>query len=217
MPLVDLLFPPRCLSCRAPARFLCPACCDAAPRLGTACLRCAQPLAHPAPSCPSCARFRPAFAAARAPFLYAGPARDALIAFKLGGERRAARALGEEMARAAVDLPAVTLTFVPATRRSVAARGFNPAEELARAAGRALGLRVVPMLRKLRETADQAGLSREGRRMNLAGAFRARSGAGSVVLVDDVLTTGATADAAARALREAGMAQVTVLTFARAG
>jgi ComF family protein len=143
-----------------------------------------------------------------------------LLAFKVGGERRAARAMAEMMVESARCLPADVVTFVPATRRAVVARGFNPAEELARPLAGALRLPFRPMLRKLRETADQASLARARRARNLRGAFAVRAvpaAAGRVLLVDDVMTTGSTANECARALRRSGAAEVVVLVFARAG
>ena len=149
--------------------------------------------------------------------MYAGPARDAVKAFKLLGERRAARALAARIAPVARRLDADIVTWVPATRASESERGFNPAEELARPLARLLRLHVRRLLVKRRETLDSAGLSREQRKANLfeafvaAGPTRAR-----VLLVDDVLTTGATAGECAQALKDAGARAVWVATFARA-
>lgn len=137
------------------------------------------------------------------------------MTFKIGGERRAARTL----VRAMLDVAprdATVVTFVPATPGAMRARGFNPAHELARHVARGLGVRCVPLLRKLRDTADQAGLTREQRRANLTSAFVARAAGSPVLLIDDILTTGATADACARALRAAEIERIGVLTAARA-
>jgi predicted amidophosphoribosyltransferase len=138
-------------------------------------------------------------------------------AFKLLGERRAARSLAERMVPGARTLPAHIVTWVPSTGRAHAARGFNPAEELARPLARGLRLRARPLLAKMRETSDQAGLSRAGRGANLFGAFAARGPIPPhVLLVDDILTTGATAHECAWALKLAGARTVCVVTFARA-
>jgi ComF family protein len=139
------------------------------------------------------------------------------MSFKLGGERRAARPMARMMARNVRDLAADAITFVPASRTSMAERGFNTAHELARSLAHLVRTPCIGLLRKTRETADQAALGRDQRRVNLSGAFRAGHTPRRVLLVDDVMTTGATADACARALRAAGALDVMVLTFARAG
>ena len=149
--------------------------------------------------------------------MYEGPAREAVKAFKLLGERRAARTLAAWMAPPARDLTADAATWVPGTRRSEAERGFVPAEELARPLARALGLPARRLLWKVRRTRDQSGLSRAERRANLLGAFRVRPDPPKrVLLVDDIMTTGATAEACAAALKAGGAREVLVVTFARA-
>ena len=215
--LVDIVFPQRCVSCGAPARWLCETCDASFPWLGAACARCAEPLTVAVEECARCTRDPPPFFAAFSAARYTGCARDALMTFKLGGERRAARAMAARMMEAFA-LRADLVTFVPATARSVRARGFNPAEELARAVARLTEAPCRPLLRKARETADQSGLDRAGRVRNVAGAFeplRTPGKPGTIVLVDDVMTTGATARACARAL--SAMGQIAILTFARAG
>ena len=158
-------------------------------------------------------RFRHAHAAVA----YEGPAREALKTFKLLGERRTARWLAERMVPVARALNADVVTWVPSTRASEAARGFNPAEEIARPLARSLRLPAKRLLAKRRDTLDSAGLSKEQRRVNLLDAFGAKGAvAGHVLLVDDIFTTGATADECAKALRRAGAREVSVVTFARA-
>ena len=121
------------------------------------------------------------------------------------------------IARRVGRVDADVMTFVPASRSSLAERGFNTACELTRALAPMMRVPAVNLLHKTRETSDQAALGRAERRRNLAGAFRARPVSGRVALVDDVMTTGATADGCARALRAAGARDVIVVTFARAG
>jgi predicted amidophosphoribosyltransferase len=111
---------------------------------------------------------------------------------------------------------ATTVTFVPATRRAFSERGFNAAERLARGVARELGLPCRALMRTTRQTRDQAGLGRAERAVNLAGAFEARASGGRILLVDDVITTGATAAECTRALRAGGADEVEVLTFAMA-
>jgi ComF family protein len=99
-------------------------------------------------------------------------------------------------------------------------RGFNQAELLARGLARPLGIPVVPALVRARATAPQAGLTRAQRRANVSGSFRVRRHAAvagaHVLLVDDVMTTGATLSAAASALKRAGARRITAITIARA-
>jgi predicted amidophosphoribosyltransferase len=99
---LDLFFPPACLACRSHGTFLCRRCEATLPRARFPCVRCAMPLASSRAPCASCRAHEPAFVAARAATLYRGHARDALMTFKLGGERRAAAELARLM-RAAVD------------------------------------------------------------------------------------------------------------------
>jgi ComF family protein len=133
--------------------------------------------------------------------------------------------MGRWMARAGADIlaDADLLVPIPLHRLRLAARRFNQSAELARVVSQACGAPVETLaLARVKSTAPQVGLSRAQRAVNLAGAFRvdpARAPileARHIVLIDDVLTTGATANAAARALLKAGAAQVDLLVFARA-
>jgi ComF family protein len=146
---------------------------------------------------------------------------DALIhRFKSGGDLAMGRWLGEELAAAVRDRAAPALIVAPPlTAARLRERGFNQALELAKVVARATGARLeFAALAKLRETAAQASLGPRERRRNLRGAFACRRelhGA-AVAIVDDVLTTGATADALARALRDAGAGSVSVWAVALA-
>lgn len=213
-----IALPARCASCaRWGTAPLCEPCLETVRWIADPiCDRCGIPTGAPVDACAACASRRPGFRRVRAAALYAGAARDTLISFKLTGERRAARAIGSWMAEAAGAVDGDCVTFVPATRRSLRERGFNPAAALARAVARATGLPLASLLRKTRETPDQAGLGAQERRRNLAGAFAARWSPRRVLLVDDIVTTGATAEACAAALRAAGAGQIDVLAFARA-
>lgn len=215
--LIDLLFPRSCIACGSASSWtLCDPCYAAFPWNRSACARCACPLARPAPTCADCARLRPAFRAARSAAVYDGVARAALMAFKLGGERRAGPSLAALTYEAASRLDHDVVTYVPSSRAALAERGFDPAREIAVPLARMTGRPLVGALTRVRRTEDQASLSRDERRRNLAGAFGSAPVDGTVLLVDDVMTTGATADACARALRAAGAREVVVSTFARA-
>ncbi len=114
------------------------------------------------------------------------------------------------------------LVPVPLARWRQFERLYNQSTELARALGRLTGLAVEPgLLQRARPTRQQVGLSREARQRNVAGAFRAhpdilaRLRGRRVILIDDVITTGATVKAATRALNRAGVDRVDVCSFAR--
>jgi predicted amidophosphoribosyltransferase len=112
---------------------------------------------------------------------------------------------------------AAALTFVPPDEERRLKRGFHPSERLARGLGRRWGLPVARILRRTGPSRRQRGLTLVQRRRNVRAAFRPIAAAPrTVVLVDDVYTSGATAAAAASALRKAGARRVDVVTFARA-
>jgi competence protein ComFC len=153
---------------------------------------------------------------ARAPFVYEGPVSRAVKGMKFAGWRALAANLGAAMAEIWDLGPADAVTWVPLSRRRRARRGFDQAEALAESAAPRLGVPAVPLLERRRDTPAQARRGGRERRRALEGAFRAtRLPPPSVILVDDVLTTGATASACALALREAGARRVLLLTAAR--
>jgi ComF family protein len=220
--LLDLLYPPRCAACGEPAPDgaapFCPTCADAVEPVPPGCGRCGLP--GPDPVCGACHAAPPAFAAVAAGGLYGGPLADAVRALKYGGRPAVARPLGRWLAARVPLPPGARVVALPLARGRRIARGYDQAARLAahlaRAAGRPL---LAGALRRVRETPPQVGRSRAGRVRNVAGAFAAgpRPVAGlDVVLVDDVVTTGATADAAAAALLAAGARSVTVVALARA-
>lgn len=153
-----------------------------------------------------------------APWEYEGAARALVLDLKRRGHRSCAGPLGDALAAEArrAGVAATVMTWVPGGRAGVAARGFDHAAEIARVAGRRLGLPVAALLERRGPRPRQAGLPRGARRANLDGAFSARPCSGVVALVDDVVTTGSTAAACARALRAAGAARVEVLAACRA-
>mgnify|MGYP006277313031 FL=1 len=146
---------------------------------------------------------------------YSGLLRSLIIARKAHGDRSVLPALAR-LTRAAVisahqEVPVVP---VPASRRALAERGVNVVVELAQAAG----LRIAPLLDVRTTPRDQVGLSGPERAVNLAGAFTAnRTGRGAVLILDDVLTSGATAREARRALTAAGFTVIGAATLAIAG
>ena len=213
------MLPTRCVSCGASADVLCARCVRSIRRLsGALCARCGAPTLWPVARCRECAGRRLAFGSARAAVAYAGPVRPVVAAWKEHGLRRAANlaaALVDDVVGASV---ADVITYIPADPGRLLRRGHHPAEALARALGKRWALEVGPLLarRGLPGGTRQTELDRDARPRNVRGVFTApRRVPRTVLLVDDVYTTGATAAAAASALRRAGAARVDVVTFAR--
>ena len=219
--LLEVLFPRRCVGCGSGWGWpFCQGCRVSIVVLdGPGCERCGRPWEHRMSGCRDCPP--PAIGWARAPFLYDGAVRSALMRMKFGGGRVVAEALAPFLVPAlgrSPPGPDPVVTWVPLGRVRRRERGFDQAEVLARALAPLACLRAEPMLVRARETAPQARRTAAERRLALRGAFRARSVASPsqrVILVDDVLTTGETAAECARVLRAAGVTEVGVLTAAR--
>jgi len=223
---------------------LCPECLGVIPRWdGPICLVCGRPVEEGVDLCWDCATEGRPYAWARSLGPYEGELRCLIQALKYEGERALARPLGRFLAElispprtqraqsskhSGLENPQFSVgsvlsvvslvTCVPADPARLRARGYHAAELLARVVARRLGLPFDCLLRKLRPTPPQVGRPREERLTALKGLFSARRpGRGeAVLLVDDVITTGATASEAARALTEAGYGDVYVLACAHA-
>jgi len=200
---------------------LCPGCRADLPDLGPACGRCATPLPFPG-TCGPCLRRPPFHDAALAAFHYESPLSDLLIDLKFHGRLALARTLGELLAarleEADVARPGLIVP-VPLHPQRLRERGYNQALELARPVARRLGVPLAPELGvRLRATASQANLDPQARRRNVRGAFGVQGIApASIAIVDDVITTGSTVAAFAKALRRAGARHIQVWAMARAG
>jgi len=203
---VGALLPQRCVLCeaRAGTQLLCIRCARALPALPPHCPQCASPTASGC-TCGRCLSHPPAFAATHCAFVYAYPL-DALIhALKYGGSAAHAAIFAEALAALPAPRPACIVPM-PLSNARQRERGYNQAGEIARHLGRLLRVPVIHGLRRTRDTAPQAQLALRHRPANVRDAFAATtlpSGA-RIALVDDVMTTGATLDAAARAARAAG-------------
>jgi ComF family protein len=217
---LDLVFPPRCAGCGAFGSFLCEECLAATPRAGPPrCPVCWMP--PQAGLCQRCNETPPAFEAARCPFVYGGAAREAVHALKYDGVSALAETMAAHMAAClnAWSPPVEALVPVPLAGGRRRRRGYNQSELLARALSRRLGLPVVLALERRKAGPAQARAADEtARRANVAEAFAVRPGRevdGPLLLVDDVMTSGATLDACARTLRHGGLGPAFALTFAR--
>lgn len=228
---VDSLLPPQCMLCTAtvdePGR-LCPECWPDVGFIAEPCCPvCGTPYAVPVPAglvCGACLKETPPFDRARAVFTYAGGGRELVLRFKRADRTDLAPGLAAMMLAAGATLVADcdAIVPVPLHRWRLWRRRFNQSALLARELGRLSGMPVwLDLLERPKPTRSLGRLGRVERRRVLAGAIRLSERwqeevtGKRLLLVDDVLTTGATVGACSRALRRNGAAAVTVLTLAR--
>lgn len=232
-PFFNLLLPPTCLGCAMrcidpPLNGvpICAGCLASLRNPAARCAICAHASAHT--TCPQCRTHPPSFDRTITLADYRPPLDRIIHALKYRAELSIARALGTLLSRRldlstglgglhGTDRP--LLTAVPLAGSRLLERGFNQALEIARALGRARGLTVrADAIRRIRPGPPQAQLGPDARRFNIADAFeaeRAQVAGRAVWVVDDVITTGATLDAVALALKRASAASVTNLVIAR--
>ena len=218
------LWPSRCLVCgeRGHARRdLCQPCAEALPWNRSACAHCALPLPVDAGQrCGHCLRHASPLHVTHAACVYAFPVDHLLPRFKFHRDLAAGRLLAQLMADTfgAHERPQA-LVPIPLHRNRLRARGYDQALELARPLARALRIPLcADRLQRIRATSAQSELSASARHRNLRGAFGVRMGSvlpTHVALIDDVMTTGATLHAAAKALHRAGVARVDAWVCAR--
>lgn len=183
------------------------------------CLVCGTPILDEADYCNRCQQSEYKFLRNRAPLVYDGIAKDMLYKLKFGGKRYIAKTLGAMMADEFLkrNMQADIAVYVPMTHDEEKKRGFNQSELLAREVGERLNMPVLPALVKTRDTAAQKQLTRKEREENLKGAFSCvfdEVKGRKTLLIDDVFTTGATANACGAALIKGGAREVSVLTAA---
>lgn len=199
---------------------LCEDCISKLPFVGDRiCLNCGMPIEGEGDYCLRCQNTESSFKLCRAPFEYDGLAADMIRRLKFGKKKYFAETLGAFMADAflANGMDAEIAVFVPMTEKEVKNRGFNQAELLAREVAERLNLPLLPALIKKKDTSEQKALNARERAQNLEGAFGCpftEVKKRSVLLIDDIFTTGATSNECARTLLKAGARQVSVLTAA---
>ncbi len=225
----ETLWPTRCAICDELGELLCERCRSELPfiDLWRACPICGAPWGHT--QCTECnpvmlaatGRKDVAFSSLVSPFELTESSRRIAVVYKDGGEQRLATEMARYMAcylSPEIASEVAGVTFIPATRKARARRGFDHAELLAQEVAFAIGRPVIPLLSPP-HAHDQRGLSRRARMGNMSHAVSSLPGASapeSILLIDDVCTTGATLFAACDAIREAGGRDVHCLTFARA-
>lgn len=233
--LLDLILPPVCLACdkliaagdasrlvcrrcrtrlRPPPQPLCERC--GAPRLATG--------RTPAETCGNCEHWPRCLRFARSAFLLHPPADRIVHQLKYRGWQALGRVMGESLAQ--LRLPAImqqcrSVQAVPTTHSRIKERGYNQAALIAHAFARASGRKCVDWLERASSSSSQTTLQPAKRAANVAGAFRVNCAAelvagAHVLVIDDVLTTGATVTECAESLAAAGAATICVLTYARA-
>lgn len=221
----DWVLPRLCVACglRATASdVLCTRCADALPLMATACPRCAIPLPGAARICGRCLKKPPAFTHSIALYRYAPPADHLIRLAKFHQQPGMAWALGRALATRLINEPRPELLVpIPLHRARLRERGYNQALEIARPVARALKVPLaLHVLTRSRATPPQAGLDLRTRRRNLKNAFVVlkpeQLRGKTIALVDDVMTSGSTAEAAARAMLRAGAKNVVVWVVARA-
>lgn len=234
----ELLLPTRCAGCGGVGAGsgpepVCPGCrTRLSPLPGPGCLRCRHPSGPAGSPCALCSGWPSSLHWCRSATRFEGPASSLVRALKYEGWASVVPALVPPMVRVLRDGPLFdsghpaggigAVVPIPTTPKRLRERGFNPAELLARGVGKALDLPVVEALSRPGEAPRQVGLPPSRRAANVKNAFVAQGVRGDpllppyVLLVDDVLTTGATGAAAAESLARAGAERVGLLTFARA-
>jgi len=238
--LLDVIYPPRCAVCGAflmdtrmyfaedPLPF-CDACRgDIHPIVSPLCTICGIPFFSKAQEdhpCGECLNVKPHYDTLSAPYVYEGTVLNAICGLKYGGKTFLANALGPLLAQFAEkrfsDVRIDLAMPVPLHKKRLRERGFNQSLLLARHVAEALAVKLDFMsLRRIKYTPPQTGLTRKERHRNIRGAFQLENASAmrdkSVLLVDDVATTGSTLNACAKALKQAGTQSIYCLALARA-
>lgn len=222
--LLDLVFPPRCVYCGNLGAYLCKDCWELASPIGAdICIRCGNPLTRRG-VCEQCRQKPPdPIRGIRGVFFYNGPVAQGIRSLKYHGIRPLAPILAAPLIDYIREhpIPFDGLTPVPLHPQKLAERGFNQSHLLASHIASALDIPIrSDLIQRTKATRPQAQLNREERQENVKGAFsvigNARLDGETILLIDDVATTGATLKACAQALKDLGAGDIWALTVARA-
>lgn len=224
--MLDFALPPRCAGCGTiveQVHSFCPDCWQQIEFLGSAgCVVCGTPLeATDAERCASCLAKPPRIGRTRAAVVYNDLSRGLALRLKYGRKVAVAKTMARYMAPLVGEHPEGALLIpVPLHRGRLWQRGFNQSAIIASELARRTGLESNAVaLRRIKRTPPLKGMSEQQRRRAVAGAFKvgdaALIGGRTIVLGDDVLTTGSTANACARALKRAGAVRVELISWAR--
>jgi ComF family protein len=219
--LEDIVFPPLCGGCGRRGAWLCVRCRAELRSLPEPnCRRCGRVAERPVATCPACARWPVWIGSIRGAYLFDGPLRASIHRFKYRGEFARGSSLADLMLETVVDQPvdADLVAFVALHPRRRRERGFDQAEILARRVADRLEHPLARDLARVVDTPSQVGRTAAERRANVQGAFawNGESITGArIVLIDDVVTTGATMLAASAALRSAGADRIDGLSLAQ--
>lgn len=199
---------------------ICASCLNKLPYVGDKiCLNCGSPIDDESDYCLRCQNNESSFKLCRAPFEYDGLAVAMIRGLKFSGKKYLAETLAAFMADAFLErgMSAEIAVFVPMTEKELKVRGFNQSELLAQEVANRLNMPLLPALVKIKDTSEQKSLGARDRAKNLEGAFSCvvpQVKRHSILLIDDIFTTGATSNECAKALLKAGAREVSVLTAA---
>ena len=215
--IIGLVAPHNCLGCGTEGRLLCSKCRLYLKPLHPACFRCSAPTMN-YQTCPTCFEATGLQSAYRAA-LYNGPAKQLIWHLKFNGSQAAAREIAQQLTELYEATKDISIVPLPTATSRVRQRGYDQAVLLAKAYAKTTGAAYLPCLARTGQQ-HQRGASRQQRLRQLQKAYRLKYGysvAGNrVILVDDVITTGASLQAAAQTLLAAGATQVDAIVFAQA-
>lgn len=227
--ILEFLLPSRCPGCSQKLQdhgLLCPACwAELTPLAAPFCGQCSLPFEFDSDtdsSCGACIKQKPEFDYARSAVIYDAFGKSMVLKLKHSAGTVYVPVMAQMMIRALGEITADVVMPVPLHAGRLLKRRFNQSQLLAKEVSKSLAIELDCFsLRKVKATASQGGLDRAERLRNVSSCFKVHKQADiadkSILLVDDVLTTGATAEACARELKKAGAREVGVVTFARVG